>query len=387
MLRPITLCAALASALLAGPAPAGPALAEPGGERWALDAVNAEKAWKVTRGEGVTVAVLGAARPDGGIPELKDKVLYGPDMTGRVFGGLVPGDAETALASLIVGSGRDGGIAGVAPGARVMSIPVAEPKPDGNFLDPEAETGVPQDRPVARGIRYAANHGATVICLPISDYGVDRTDREAISYALSRGVVLVASVGDGGQSEYARQTGTSYWKFPAGYPGVVGVAAVDRQGRKAESSSDNLSVLVAAPGVDVPVALAGGSHGTISGTPASSALVAGIAALIKAKYPDMAPELVSRALTSASRPHPRAGYDDKVGFGVVDAAAALTKAAELAGYTRTVPVRDDLHFGKGPVSEGPARPGPDPVRLWIYAIAVVLGLGGFAAGAVALSRR
>ncbi|GAA4597194.1 type VII secretion-associated serine protease mycosin [Planotetraspora phitsanulokensis] len=389
MLRPIALCAAVACALLAaGPFHAARAEAPPGAveERWALDAINTEEAWKVTKGAGVTVALLGDEKPDAEVAELRGRVTQGPDLSGALFDDskeTSTGDV-TAAASLIAGSGS---LSGVAPEARILSIRVATGEPDLAPADPQGGTGVAQDSPMARGIRYAANHGATVICIPIAGYGIDRADREAVSYALSRGIVLVAAAGDGGQSAYTRQNGTSYWRFPAGYPGVVGVGSLDRQGRKTASSSDNLSVLVAAPGADVPVVLPGGKHGVASGTGASSALVAGIAALIKAKYPNMAPELVSRALSSTSHPSPNAGYDDNVGFGEVDAGAAVAKAAELGGYAHAAPVQDDLHFGKGPLSEAPMRPGPDPVRLWIYGIAALIGLGGFCGAIVVLSRR
>ncbi|GII57019.1 type VII secretion-associated serine protease [Planotetraspora thailandica] len=395
MLRPAAFGGVLLAATfaVAVAAPALPASAAPayapgsGGEGWALDAINAREAWKTTKGAGVTVALLGAERPDGDVPELKGRVTHGPDLTGALFGDdiAMPGNDTTAAASLIAGNGGSG----VAPEARILSVPVAAAEPDGaDATDPETGVGGgAQDSSLARGIRYAASHGASVICITIAGYGVDRADREAVSYALSQGAVLVAAAGDGGQSVYAKQNDTSYWRFPAGYPGVIGVASVDSEGRRAGFSSDNLSILVAAPGADVPVVLAGGRHGTVSGTGASSALVAGTAALIKAKYPGLAPELVSRALTSTSRPHPAAGYDEKVGFGEVDAAAAVAKAAELVGYGPAVPVQDDAHFGKGPLSEGPMRPGPDPVRLWIYGVAALLGLGGFGVAVVALSRR
>ncbi|GIH69335.1 S8 family serine peptidase [Sphaerimonospora thailandensis] len=380
------------------PLAAGPAAAEPGGDarRWAMDAVNAPAAWRVTKGSGVTVALLGADRPDEGVPELRGRVTQGPDMTGLdradgAYGDGPVGRDGTAIASLIAGSGRGGGISGVAPEARVLVIPVVARETGqpsgGGFVEPDPGPGLLDDTPFARGIRFAANQGAAVIFLPAPHYGVSRAEREAVSYALSRGVVLVASVGDGGRSEYARRNGTSYWRFPAGYPGVVGVAAVDRQGRGTPESSDNLSALVAAPGAGVPVAVPGGGSGTASGTGMAGAIVAGTAALIKAKYPDMPPELVSRALTSTSRPHPRAGYDDKVGFGVVDAAAALTKAGELRGYARTAGVRDDAHFGGGRLSGAPERPGPDPVRLWVYGIAAALGVVGFGVAVGALARR
>ncbi|MBX6385194.1 MAG: S8 family serine peptidase [Microbispora sp.] len=390
MLRPAALGLAL-TAVLMGTGPAAWAAA-PGddGRRWALDAVDAVAAWKISKGAGVTVALLGGGQPDTGLPELAGRVERGPDMSGTAFGDetVKPEEDATALASAIAASGSDGGISGVAPKARVLSVPVARPRGGSAGRPPgEAPAQEPRDSPIARGIRYAVARGAKVICLPIPAYAVDRAERDAVSFALARGVVLVAAVGDAGRSSYARENGTSYWAFPAGYPGVVGVAAVDRRGAKTAGSSDNLSVLVAAPGDRVPVALPGGRTGTASGTGVASALVAGTIALIKAKYPDLPPELVSRALTSTSRPHPSAGYDDKVGFGVVDAAAALQKAGELTGYGAAASVRDDAHFGKGTLSRAPARPGPDPVRLWIYGIAVLLGIGGFCAGVVALRRR
>jgi hypothetical protein len=386
----VAICAALATVVLAaGPVQAAPAnaLSVSGQPRWVVKALNAEEAWKATKGAGVTVALL-EGRVDGGVPELKGRVIQGPDMTATVYGDekSAPGNA-TALASLIAGNGRDGGVLGIAPQARVLSIPVVAEKLPGEFIDPQEAPGASSDGPLARGIRYAANHGAAVISVPVGRFEVERLDRDAVSYALSRGVVIVASVGDGGQSDHARQTGTSYWMFPAGYPGVVGVGAVDRKGKGVESSSDNLSVLVAAPGTDLPVTLPGGKHALRSGSGPASALVAGVVALKKAKYPNLTPDLVARALTSTSRPHPRTGYDDKVGFGVVDAAAALTKAGQLAGYTGAVAVEDDLHFGNGALSQGPTRPGPDPVRLWIYGIGVLLGLGSFAVAAVVLGRR
>ncbi|WP_169948783.1 S8 family serine peptidase [Microbispora sp. H11081] len=397
MLRPAALCAALTAVVLGiGPA----AWAAPGGEdaTWALDAVGAPAAWKVSRGAGVTVALLGDGQPDAGLPGLGGRVEHGPDLTGAAAGGepARPGDDMTAMAFLIAGSGSGGGISGVAPEARVLSVPVAARRPqDGSDpRDPGQDTPrqetprqETQDSPIARGIRAAISRGAKVICLPVPAYAVDRAERDAVSFALASGVVLVAAVGDAGRSPYARQNGTSYWAFPAGYPGVIGVGAVDRRGAKTAGSSDNLSVLVAAPGDEVPAALAGGRQGTVSGTGAASAIVAGTAALIKAKYPNLPPELVSRALTSTAHPRPPTGYDDKIGFGVVDAAAALRKAGELGGYGPASAIQDDAHFGKGPVSQGPARPGPDPVRLWIYGLTVLLGTGGFVAGAVALRRR
>jgi subtilisin family serine protease len=112
---------------------------------------------------------------------------------------------------------------------------------------------------------------------------------------------------------------------------VISVSAVNVSGNVAPFSSDNLSVKVAAPGVFVPAQGRDGQYWLVSGTSPACALVAGVAALIKSKYPRLAPDLVARALTSTTTDRPADGYDSQVGFGIVDAAAALAKAGRLAG--------------------------------------------------------
>ena len=74
-----------------------------------------------------------------------------------------------------------------------------------------------------------------------------------------------------------------------------------------------------------------GEYWLVSGTSPACALVAGVAALIKSKYPHLAPDLVASALTSTTTDRPAGGYNSQVGFGIVDAAAALTRAGRLAG--------------------------------------------------------
>jgi subtilisin family serine protease len=84
--------------------------------------------------------------------------------------------------------------------------------------------------------------------------------------------------------------------------------------------------------VSVPAQGRDGQYWWVSGTSPACALVAGVAALIKSKYPDLAPSLVASALTSTTTDRPSGGYDSQVGFGIVDADAALAKAAKLAGH-------------------------------------------------------
>ncbi|MBN6051425.1 S8 family serine peptidase [Nonomuraea sp. RK-328] len=361
-------------------------------QQWVLDALDVEQAWTVTKGRGVTVAVIDSG-VDPKLKELRGKVTAGPDMSlSSVQREARPGEHGTAMAALIAGTGAGEGLIGVAPDARILSVPLAvDEEPADGSIEPQpaprpgADSGL--ESPLARGLRYAANHGAQVVSMSVGGYGPLKSEREAVSYALSKGVVLVAAVGNDGQTRYAQSNGTSFWNFPAGYPGVIGVAAVDKQGRRAAFSSDNLSVLVAAPGVGVPVARRAGGYEPSEGTSPAAALVAGVAALIKARHPALPPEQVARALSSSARGAPAAGYDDKIGFGVVDAGAALNAADRLAAAKPGADVPDDLHFGEGVDSPVPSRPGPEPWRLWLFGGAALVALVTFSGAIMALNQR
>jgi subtilisin family serine protease len=157
------------------------------------------------------------------------------------------------------------------------------------------------------------------------------TVRAELQDAYDHGVVVLASAGNsGGPGSSGRQTGAPE-SFPASYPGVISVGAVNANAAVAAFSSDNLSVQVAAPGVAVPAQGREGQYWLVSGTSPACALVAGVAALIKSRYPGLAPDLVASAMTSTASHRPTGGYDSQVGFGIVDAAAALTRAGQLAG--------------------------------------------------------
>jgi hypothetical protein len=144
--------------------------------------------------------------------------------------------------------------------------------------------------------------------------------------------VVVASSGNSGDDASAASQGHAPYSFPADYPGVMGVAALSQGGAPAGFSSDNLSVQVAAPGVDVPAQGRDGDYWLVSGTSPACALTAGVAALIKSAYPALPPDLVRQAITTTTTNRPAGGYNEEVGFGTVDAAAALTTAAQLSAH-------------------------------------------------------
>ena len=344
---------------------AAPADAIRTNQQWVLDMLDAEAAWSVTRGAGVTVAVIDSGvNPH--VSDLAGSVITGPNYTGVHTRPSSPnwGVHGTWMASLIAGHGHAGGfsgIIGVAPAARILSIRAIPDRADPHYGKYEHERETVIQRSLADGIRYAVTHGAKVISMSIGYSAPSGMVRAELQDAYDHGVVVVASAGNsGGPGSNSGHTGAPE-SFPANYPGVISVGAVNSSAAVASFSSDNLSVQVAAPGVSVPAQGRDGQYWSVSGTSPACALVAGVAALIKSRYPDLSPDLVASAMTSTATHRPAAGYDSQVGFGIVNAAAALTMAGRLArerSATSSIRAAATYHGALPPEPVGPRGPGP-----------------------------
>jgi type VII secretion-associated serine protease mycosin len=383
----------LCAASLAAPGAAADSIRDT--QQWVLNMMDVPAAWQVSQGAGVTVAVIDSGvNPD--VSDLAGSVTAGPDYTNVRTRPSNPnwGMHGTWMASLIAGHGHDGGssgIIGTAPKATILSIRVIPDRSDPHYYQYEHEQESRIQQSLASGIDYAVQHGAKVISMSIGYGTPSGLVKEALQEAYSRGVVVVASAGNSGAQTGVGGDGRAPESFPADYPGVISVGAVKSDGAVAGFSSDNLSVQVAAPGVNVPAQGRDGQYWLVSGTSPACALVAGVAALIKSRYPGLAPNLVASALTATTADRPAGGYDSQVGFGVVDAAAALARAGRLS---RARPARTGIvataRFGGGPV-DIPAEPvGPrgsgELVMFALLALAS-LALAGAAAARLAVLRR
>ena len=373
-----------APALDAAAAPADSIQAK---QQWVLSMLNAEAAWSVTRGAGVTVAVIDSG-VDPDVSDLAGSVTTGPNYTGVSTS---PSNRDwgvhgTWMASLIAGHGHDGGLSGVvgtAPAARILSIRVIPDRADPHYGKYERERESVIQRSLANGIKYAVTHGARVISMSIGYSAPSMTVRAELQDAYDHGVVVIASAGNSGGPSSSRG-GQAPESFPADYPGVISVSAVDANGAVAGFSSDNLSVKLAAPGVSVPAQGRDGQYWLVSGTSPACALVAGVAALIKSEYPGLAPDLVATALTSTTTDRPPGGYDSQVGFGIVDAAAALAKAGRLAGVRPVVTsIKATVRY-HGVLPPAPVRPRGSG-RLILFALLAFTSLVLIAAAATRLA--
>jgi type VII secretion-associated serine protease mycosin len=300
----------------------------------ALDQIDAPTAWRTSRGAGVTVAVLDTG-VDPNVPDLAGSVTTGPDFAAGAdpAGYRPPLLHGTYIASLIAahGSGRDdqSGVIGVAPRARILSIRVI-------LDDGEPGTADYDDDPryanaIGKGIYYAVAHGAGVINMSLGSQQPTAYLRTAVAYALAKGVVVVASAGNNGTA-----SGFDPYVYPASFTGVIAVAAVTGAGARAAFSEQNAAVVLSAPGVDVVGAGPDGEYLDAEGTSPAAALVSGVAALIKSRYPGLSPALVQQALITSAARRPPGGYSPGTGFGEVDAVTALAAAARLAALRPSV---------------------------------------------------
>jgi subtilisin family serine protease len=140
--------------------------------------------------------------------------------------------------------------------------------------------------------------------------------------------------------------------------------------------------------VYVPAQGREGDYWSVSGTSPACALVAGVAALIKSRYPGLAPNLVASALTSTTTDRPPKGYDSQLGFGIVDAAAALTRAGELAGArTAEVSLKATVRY-RGVLPQPPVAPrGSGQLVLFAFLALTSLLLTAAAGTRLAVLRR
>ncbi|MDT0345649.1 type VII secretion-associated serine protease mycosin [Streptomyces litchfieldiae] len=364
---------ALAALLAAGPLPgAAPARADSirDQQQWALDAINAPAAWATTRGEGITVAVLDTG-VDATHPDLAGAVRQGRDLVGMGAG---PGDPEwaehgTAMAGIIAGRGHgannESGVIGVAPEAEILPVRVLL-EDDDPVRDEARET---RSGALAEGIRWAADQGADVINLSLGDDSEsahhDAEEDAAVRYALSKGAVVVASAGNGGENG-------DPVSYPAGYPGVIAVAAVDRSGSPAAFSTRRWYATVSAPGKGVIVADPDREYYTGWGTSAAAAFVSGSVALLLAAHPDLTPAQVRQVLADTAQNPPESGRSDALGSGVVDPAAAIAAAAGLVArpLTPSSEPYGEEYFGPGPREQASGSGG----TAWLAPVSGALGV-------------
>ncbi|MCZ7433999.1 S8 family serine peptidase [Streptomyces sp. WMMC1477] len=273
-------------------------------EQWYLGPMKAEEMWEVSTGEGVTVAVI-----DSGVKSsatLNGRLLPGEDLTD------LPGDATddylphgTSVAEVIAGTGKNGGVQGIAPGVKILPLRVKLATDEDDGWEDSGETSLED------AIRVAADSDARILNMSIGSVPTQALE-SAVDYAVSKGKLIFASTGNNGDEG-------NQPIFPASYANVVAVGAVNKNNRVAEYSQYGQTDLTA-PGSDIPVWCDKDftSYCMGDGTSIATAVASGSAALIWAEHPDWTANQVLRVMMeTASKPADGSDYSTKLGYGTV----------------------------------------------------------------------
>ncbi|MFE3874196.1 type VII secretion-associated serine protease mycosin [Kitasatospora sp. NPDC059146] len=277
---------------------------------WPLDAEHfkADRVWSISRGAGTTVAVV-----DSGVsashPDLAGQVLPGAGLIGDGDDGRTDTSGEshgTAIAGIIAGTG------GPAPGEGMTGL-----APDAKILPVRVGTGNQISAPmVARGIVWAADHGARVINVSLGAPDPDPLLKQAVTYAMGKDAVVVASAGNEGDRGNPPM-------YPAAFPGVVSVSGVDESGGFWKASESGRGIVVAAPAAEIYSTNNQGRYVKADGTSYAAAYVSATAALIRSAHPDLtAGQVIHRLITTTVERNK--SPDPRLGFGRVDPVAALS---------------------------------------------------------------
>ena len=287
------------------------------GQQWNFRSINLEGAWSETQGEGITVAVIdsGVSR----VPDLEQtQLVEGYDFVNDKIDAFDDNGHGTHVAGTIAQSTNNNyGVTGIAYKAKIMPLKVLSAGGGGTVSD------------IAEAIKFAADHNADIINLSLGGSGESNLMQEAIDYAYSKGVVIIAAAGNAGQNSAG---------YPGRYPKVLGVAALDAAGNKTPYSNYGAGVDIAAPGglIEGENEVGGILQNTIDpetgdavfaalqGTSMAAPHVAGVAALIKASGVTEPDQIINILKVSS-----RKVSDDPLnyfGAGHLDAANAVQMA-------------------------------------------------------------
>lgn len=341
--------------------PASPAQADGvRSQQWYLDFLGVAQAHQYSQGAGVTVGLVDTG-VDATHPDLVGGVLPGaalfPGATGD--GRIDTFGHGTRMAGLIAGHGHgpDGslGVLGIAPKATILPVRVGE-----------SVLGVG----IVQGIEWATAHGAKVISLSLAQKLDDNGLRQAVEDAIAHDVVVVAGMGN---------TPAVAPQFPASYPGVLAVAGTDEHGDHGAFSVVGPQAVLAAPGADIVTTGLNHGYGSSSGTSDSTAIVAGAAALVRSKFPDLSAAEIIHRLTATAIDKGPPGRDGQYGYGIVNLVGALT--ADLPPLASGSPTF-------GPAQSSRARhPGGVAAGTWLLVALGILVAVAVVGVVVAVRRR
>ncbi|GAB1858474.1 hypothetical protein MHTCC0001_33120 [Flavobacteriaceae bacterium MHTCC 0001] len=322
-------------------------------QQWGLSKMNMPEAWECTTGTSSVVVAIVDSGVDLNHPDLTSNLISGRDLIDLSPNGLNNGDVitisgqqwmieddvlapdnspgdRTGHGTHVAGtvgamSNNNTGVTGVAWGCSLMPV-------KGLFrvrrLSDNQVTGVGTDADIAAAITWAANNGAHIINMSLG--GPNSTAKQnAINFAISQGCLCVAAMGN---------DNTSTPSYPAAYPGVLAVGAVDNTDSRAWFSNFGSHISVVAPGVNIRSTYWDDTYDDLNGTSMACPHVAGLAALLKSADSTLTASQIKTIIEQTATPLKDNAADpipnDQYGYGLVNAKKALDRVCNKIKPTK-----------------------------------------------------
>jgi len=283
-------------------------------EQFALDKIQADKAWDITMGNNSVVVAVIDTGADIMHPDLVNQVVEGYSSVRNNAKWVDDNGHGTHVAGIIAAIANNGtGIAGLAPKCKIMPVKVLD------------KTGSGNDAGISEAIVWAADHGASVINMSLGGPGESKTLEKAVNYALKKNVIVCAAMGN---------EGNNYVNYPAAYQGVIAVGATDEQDNVTQFSNYGKWIAVTAPGAqilstfptyDVELNQYGYSknYAVLDGTSQATPYVSALSALVRSKFGKISPSSVMTKIKKGADDLGAAGFDEKFGYGRINAFKTL----------------------------------------------------------------
>ncbi|NMM64404.1 S8 family serine peptidase [Clostridium sp. P21] len=267
---------------------------------WGVNDINAPASWQSgLTGKGVKIAII-----DSGIASHSDLAIAGGTnvITGSSGSSYTDQNGHgTHVAGVIAAQGLNGGVKGVAPDASIYAVKALDSSGQGYTSD------------IIAGIDWAMQNKMDIISMSMGTNETSTALKNAIDTAYNNGILVVAAAGNDGNTS---GTGTSI-EYPANYPSVIAVGAVDSSNTRAYFSSTGSKLEVSAPGVDILSTYLNNGYAKMSGTSMATPFVTGDLALLKQKYPSYTNLQLRQMLDSNVKDLGTSGKDSLYGYGLI----------------------------------------------------------------------